>query len=286
MDRVLAFIDTTANVHGLPLPGRMPNHRDSDVILLPSDMSKSFVYHKYVDSSEQVSEHYLSRRKFEDLWKQLRPSVLTNKPATDLCFTCQQNNDKLAKAFLLPESERESLHASYMEHLRHARTERHNYRMQCEESEKELKLHLNSDPASPFKGTMHYSFDYAQQIHYPYNDQQPGPAYFLTARKCQLFGVCCEAQSKQVNYLIDEAEITGKGANTTISLVHHYLENHSLGEENALLHCDNCVGQNKNNAFVFYLLWRVMTGKHKAISLSFMVAGHTKFSCDRHLWFD
>ena len=129
---------------------------------------------------------------------------------------------------------------------------------------------------------MHYSFDYAQQIHYPYNDQQPGPAYFLTARKCQLFGVCCEAQSKQVNYLIDEAENTGKGANTTISLVHHYLENHSLAEENALLHCDNCVGQNKNNAFVFYLLWRVMTGKHKAISLSFMVAGHTKFSCDRH----
>ena len=76
------------------------------------------------------------RRKFEDLWKQLRPSVLTNKPATDLCFTCQQNNDKLAKAFLLSESERESLHALYMEHLSHARTERHNYRMQCEESEK------------------------------------------------------------------------------------------------------------------------------------------------------
>ena len=97
-DHVLAFIDTTANVHGLPLPGRMPNHRDSDVILLPSDMSKSFVYRKYVESSELVGEHYLSRRKFEDLWKELQPSVLTNKPATDLCFTCQQNNDKLAKA--------------------------------------------------------------------------------------------------------------------------------------------------------------------------------------------
>ena len=43
IDRVLAFIDDTANVHGLPLPGRMPNHRDSNVVLLPSDMSKSFV---------------------------------------------------------------------------------------------------------------------------------------------------------------------------------------------------------------------------------------------------
>ena len=33
---------------------------------------------------------------------------------------------------------------------------------------------------------------------------------------------------------------------------------------------------------MFYLLWRVMCGRHKSITLSFMVAGHTKFSCDRH----
>ena len=282
VDCVLSFIDTTANVHGLPLPGRMPNHRDSDVLLLPSDMSKSFVYRKYVDSCEQLEQSYLSRRKFENLWKELRPSVLTNKPATDLCFTCQQNNDKLAKAFLLPEEEREELHLAAMMHLGQARTERQLYRKQCEDSEKEWKEHCSARAESPFRGTMHYSFDYAQQIHYPYNDQQPGPAYFLMARKCQLFGVCCEAQSKQVNYLIDEAEYTGKGSNTTISLVHHYLENYSVGEQNVVIHCDNCVGQNKNNAFIFYLLWRVMTGKHKSITLSFMVAGHTKFSCDRH----
>ena len=171
--------------------------------------------------------------------------MLTNKPATDLCFTCQQNNDKLAKAFLLPESEREALHASAMEHLQKARTKRQIYRKQCDDSEKAWKLHCSTDKEAAYKGSMHYSFDYAQQIHYPYNDQQPGPAYFLTARKCQLFGVCCEAQSKQVNYLIDEAEYTGKGANTTISLLHHYLENHSVGEENVLLHCDNCVGRKK-----------------------------------------
>ena len=74
VDCILTFIDTTASVHGLPLPGRMLNHRDSDVILLPSDMSKSFVYRKYVDASEQACQHYVSRRKFEDLWKELRSS--------------------------------------------------------------------------------------------------------------------------------------------------------------------------------------------------------------------
>ena len=158
-------------------------------------------------------------------------------------------------------------------HLGQACTEGQLYRKQCEDSEKEWKEHCNARAESPFRGTMHYSFDYAQQIHYPYSDQQPGPAYFLTAKKCQLFGVCCEAQS---NYLIDEAEYTGKGVHTTISLVHHYLENYSVGKQNVPLHCDNCVGQNKNNAFIFYLLWRVMTGKHKAITLSFISISNTK----------
>ena len=58
---------------------------------------------------------------------------------------------------------------------------------------------------------MHYSFDYAQQVHFPSNLQQPGPVFFLTARKCQLFGVACEPLGTHVNYLIDESESVGKG---------------------------------------------------------------------------
>ena len=36
----LGFIDNISEIHGSPLPGRMPNHRNSDVVLLPSDISK------------------------------------------------------------------------------------------------------------------------------------------------------------------------------------------------------------------------------------------------------
>ena len=39
-------------------------------------------------------------------------------------------------------------------------------------------------------------------------------------------------------------------------------------------------GQNKNNAMVGYLLWRVLAGLHNTITLSFMISGHTKFSPD------
>ena len=65
----------------------------------------------------------------------------------------------------------------------------------------------------------HYSFDFAQQVHYPSNPLQPGPIYFLTPRKVAIFRVCCEAIPRQVNFLIDEASDTGKGANTVVSLL-------------------------------------------------------------------
>ena len=125
----------------------------------------------------------------------------------------------------------------------------------------------------------HYSFDMAQQVFYPNDPLQPGPMYFLTPRKCSIFGVCCEAIPRQVNYLIDEAVDVGKGANAIVSMLHHFFEVHGLGEQEVHLHADNCGGQNKNT-MVGYLLWRVLTGLHNTIHLSFMVARHTKFSPD------
>ena len=118
----------------------------------------------------------------------------------------------------------------------------------------------------------------AQQVHYPSNPLQPGPIYFLTPHKCGIFGVCCEAIPRQINDLIDEANDTGKGANTNVSMLHHFFQVHGLGENSVHLHADNCVGQNKNNTMLHYLIWRVMVGLHKEITLSFLIVGHTKFS--------
>ena len=129
---------------------------------------------------------------------------------------------------------------------------------------------------------MHISFDHAQQVHYPSNPQQPGPAYFKTARKCQIFGICCEGSNTQLNYLIDEAEALGKGANSIVSLVHHYLENYSTGEQHLQIHADNCIGQNKNNITILYFGWRVLCGLHTSCSFGFMIPGHTRFGPD---WF-
>ena len=64
----------------------------------------------------------------------------------------------------------------------------------------------------------------------------------------------------QVNYLIDEASNTGNGGNTIISLLHHFLTTHSLGETSVHFHADNCCGQNKNRFLMSYFMWRVLVG--------------------------
>ena len=82
---------------------------------------------------------------------------------------------------------------------------------------------------------MHYSFNYAQQEHYPSNALQPGPIFFRTARRRHVFGVCCEPKYFQVNYLVDEASYIDKGANSTISLLHDFLEHYGGIEEDIFL---------------------------------------------------
>ena len=56
--------------------------------------------------------------------------------------------------------------------------------------------------------------------------------------------------------------------------------NYGLGEKDVHLHCDNCSGQNKNQYVLAYLMWRVLTGRHKSISLNSLFTGHTKCAPD------
>ena len=132
-------------------------------------------------------------------------------------------------------------------HLESARAESKHYN-ECKDCEEKWK---SSETSEDYRGPMHYSFDFAQQLHYPSHALQPGPIFFKTARRCQVFGVCCEP-------------------------------NQFHNEEELPLQDDNCVGQNKNNAAIQYLLWHTMIGRNKSASLSFMIAGHAKFAPD---WF-
>ena len=91
VESIKNFIIRFADNHALPLPGRLPSHKDYRVMLLPSDMSKSSVYRFYKKGCEAEQVPCVAIRTFTNIWNQLCPFISSMKPATDLCFTCQAN---------------------------------------------------------------------------------------------------------------------------------------------------------------------------------------------------
>ena len=88
---------------------------------------------------------------------------------------------------------------------------------------------------------------------------------------------------KQVFYLIDEAESAGKGANSVVSMVDHYLTHYGHGEEDGQFHFDNCSRQNKNNVVLWYAMWRVMTGKFHYTVVHFISGSDVNMPCGLHV---
>jgi len=247
------FILSYAEDHALPLPGRIPGYRDESILLISSAESKKNVWEFYRKSCEASSLKDVGYSLFVELWQTLVPWVVIAKPSTDLCWTCQNNNQLILQQANIDDVSKVALLQKQLDHLNEAKKEREYYKLQCHQAEEEFRSkHPTFNPfdkAEPcsFKGIAHYSWDYAQQVHYPTNPQQPGPIYFKTPRKCSIFGICNDAMNYQFNYLVDEIVSTGKGANTTISYLHHFFEHHGMGETSALLHADNCIGELKTN---------------------------------------
>ena len=277
--QVSTFISNYAEEHALVLPGRVPGFKRTDVRLLPSHISKASVWRVYSTAIEAQSQTPIKYSKCVELWNGLTSHVVIMRPMSDLCFTCQHNNTQIVQLAVARAQE---------EHLFRSSSEWSFYRSAEKAVEPTAPQVLTANngiisknsPPCTLKGKMHYLYDYAQQVHYPSNPLQPGPIHFKTPRQCAIFGVCCEAIPRQINFLVDESVLTGKGANSTISLVHYYFGKFGLGETDAYIHTDNCSGQNKNNYFLWYYAWRTIVGLHWSILYSFLVAGHTKFSPD------
>src|SRR5215469_15344786 len=104
--------------------------------------------------------------------------------------------------------------------------------------------------------------------------------YYLSARKVHLFGIQDEAVREQINFVLDENELLGKGPNGTLSLAFDGIKQLNKGEKHLKITCDNAGGQNKNNTTIWFYLYLVICGYYESIELNFMIPGHTKFKCD------
>ena len=278
------FVNNFALQHALVLPGRVPATRNLDLKLLPSTMTKKYVYDEYKAACNEIQATHMKRSSWYATWNTLCPYIAIQKPRSDLCPECQRNVISLGSMQGLEDYDKEIRIETSRSHLERVKSERLAYKNGVMESIELLKTVIapaigRNIPCS-FDGTIHYSFDYAQQIHLPYSSQQVGPLYFLTGYKVGLFGVAIEPLGKFILYIIPESCVTGKGSNVVISLLHHFFENFALGETRAHCHADNCSGQNKNNYLMQYFLWRIANNLHKDINISFLPVGHTKFAPD------
>ena len=256
VEDVKIFLTNYLEENTITLLGRIPGFKSEDVKILSSSETKVTVWQVYKSVCDLSGKQEISYHKLLQLWLQFCRNVVAAKPMTDLCLTCQENTAKLQRAANLSDREKSELIKTRQEHLNCAQGESDFYKYSCTTCEETLEtfgtdtlLNLESQDTCSLDGIIHYSYDYAQQVHIPSNPMQPGPIYFKTPRKCGIFGVMCEGIPRQVNFLIDEAASAGKGANATISYMHYFFVNHRLGETDVHLHADYCARQNKNKYF-------------------------------------
>ena len=135
----------------------------------------------------------VSYRTFCRYWLELLPHIVTGKPRSDLCWTCQQNSVAIMKMANNTDDEKEqvcyqpphSIHllgiiqviSAAKTHLDVVKQERSLYRDACKSSRENLKSTFTTadgtlqppgptsiTPPRSVKTTVHYSFDMAQQV--------------------------------------------------------------------------------------------------------------------------
>jgi len=76
--------------------------------------------------------------------------------------------------------------------------------------------------------------------------------------------------------------VAGKGPNEVISFINHYINNDIDKEvERLYIFCDNCAGQNKNNAIIRFLMGLVENNRFKEVQVLYPMRGHSFMPCDR-----
>ena len=140
IERVVKFILNVAEEQALLLPGRVPGFKRTDIHLLPSVLTKQSLWKTYTEISASQGQLHIDYSKFCDIWNQLCPFVLIMRPATDLCWTCQKNNNLIQKSVNLPEIQKVEAVKAQEEHLRLTAGEREFYKQCCRESKESKKF--------------------------------------------------------------------------------------------------------------------------------------------------
>ena len=285
---VVTFLKNYTDIFGIPQPAPLHGRAGTAPTYLPASNTVADIHKSYVSSCSETNVQAVGYHSFRSIWRQCLPFIQIMSPRTDVCPRCEACRRNIHQS--RTEFEKTTACDVFKAHVDAAQAERDYYRKATLDAKAEIEAYAGppstDEPCSSSLRSVHYTFDFAQNVALPQAARQEGPLYFKAPRKVHIFGVNNEAYPLQVNYLLDEADTIGAdgktshGPNAVISMLHHYFAKHGMQEEGCHLHCDNCSGQNKNRSVVAYLCWRVLMGLHRRIELSFMLTGHTRCLVD------
>ena len=125
------YLYNYAEAHALVLPGRIPGYQATCV--------QHYRYNDICTTSISKSVAYST---FTQLWRSLTPSIIVMKPASDLCWLCQQHVAAVLKAANMSENKKSDVLLKYEEHLRIVGVERSFYRTASNILKKTSKITL------------------------------------------------------------------------------------------------------------------------------------------------
>lgn len=280
VDSITSWILEFADTYGEAAPGRVRGRsaedgvRDVELIYLPACYTIALLHRLFLSDKPggvpDICGQTFTRIMASDTCAHIR----IRSPRSDMCDTCCVLRSELAGCDGLDEME--ELGQELADHLRLARMAREEYKRDTERS---VQSRQSGSDGNGNEAT-HISFDYAQNLWLPHFVDQPAELYFLSPLSVPMFGVLNETTRRQTNYIYLESD-GGKGSNAVASMLIDYFYRLPAAERRRLVfHCDNCPGQNKNNAIVKLLAWLCLTERAEVIELKFMLRGHTKFGPD------
>lgn len=214
------FIRSYAEVFGIPQPAARSGRAKNPPIYLPASQNYTIVHAKYVEAclSKEPHMRFLKYKSFTQLWQRCLPDIVFMTPRSDVCSTCEAFRIQIRDA--VSEVDKVTAATDFASHIELAQQERDYYL----DSMKKAESQYSECPGTRLKPQYaHYTFDFAEQVHIPHHSRQVGPMYFKVCRKIQLFGICCDSNKKQINYLIDEDDSIGaNGTHTHMALIQLY----------------------------------------------------------------
>ena len=193
-EKVKSFILNFTAIHGLPDPGRDVRKGKGKLrVLLPSIMNYNSVHHQYTINIKTSGKYPIAYRTFLKIWQEEFPHVKFNDPRSDLCMTCENFKKRLNKVAAALDENKEKkqvqIHKEALDHIKQAKKERLFYKANAKvANEYYRKLGSKTVQSKPSKPNsknimLHYSWDFAQQLHYPFEDQgyQLKPGHFVNS---------------------------------------------------------------------------------------------------------